>query len=64
MDMDLIKRSAFLGAQNALDNKSGVAGLDYKDGELKLIEFSRIKGGKPFNTKEDWYQKMINEIEN
>ena len=64
MDMDLIKRSAFLGAQNALDNKSGVAGLDYKDGELKLIDFSRIKGGKPFDTKEDWYQKMINEIEN
>ena len=64
MDMDLIKRSAFLGAQNALDNKSGVAGLDYKDGELKLIEFSRIKGGKPFDVKEDWYQKMINEIEN
>ncbi len=64
MDMDLIKRSAFLGAQNALDNKSGVAGLDDKDGELKLIEFSRIKGGKPFDIKEDWYQKMINEIEN
>ena len=64
MDMDLIKRSAFVGAQNALDHKSGVAGLDYNDGELKLIEFSRIKGGKPFNTKEDWYQKMINEIEN
>ena len=64
MDMDLIKRSAFLGAQNALDHKSGVAGLDYNDGELKLIEFSRIKGGKPFDVKEDWYQKMINEIEN
>ena len=64
MDMELIKKSAFLGAENALDNKSGVAGLDYKDGELKLIEFSRIKGGKPFDVKEDWYQKMINEIEN
>jgi len=64
LDMDLIKRSAFLGAQNALEHKSGVAGLDYRDGDLKLIEFSRIKGGKPFNTNEDWYQKMLEEIEN
>ena len=61
-DLELIKSSAFLGAQNAIDHNSGVAGLDDMDGELKLIQFSRIKGGKPFNIKEDWYQKMLEEI--
>ena len=61
-DLELIKSSAFLGAQNAIDHNSGVAGLDDMDGELKLIQFSRIKGGKPFNIKEDWYQNMLKEI--
>ena len=61
-DLELIKSSAFLGAQNAIDHNSGVAGLDDMDGELKLIQFSRIKGGKPLNIKEDWYQNMLKEI--
>ena len=61
-DLELIKSAAFLGAQNAIDHNSGVAGLDDMDGELKLIQFSRIKGGKPFNIKEDWYQNMLKEI--
>ena len=61
-DLELIKGSAYFGAQNAIDHISGVAGIDDMDGELKLIQFSRIKGGKPFNIKEDWYQKMLEEI--
>ena len=61
-DLELIKSSAFLGAQKAIDHNSGVAGLDDMDGELKLIQFSRIKGGKPFNIKEGWYQNMLKEI--
>lgn len=61
-DLELIKSSAYFGAQNAIDHISGVAGIDDMDGELKLIQFSRIKGGKPFNIKEDWYQKMLEEI--
>ena len=61
-DLELIKSSAYFGAQNAIDHISGVAGIDDMDGELKLIQFSRIKGGKPFNIQEDWYQKMLEEI--
>ncbi len=61
-DLELIKSSAYFGAQNAIDHISGVAGIDDMDGELKLIQFSRIKGGKPFNIKDDWYQKMLEEI--
>ena len=62
-DLELIKRSAFYGADQALERKSGLAGLDDdKNGELCLIDFKRIKGGKPFNTELDWYQSMLTEI--
>ena len=30
--------------------------------QLRLIEFERIKGGKPFDTSLDWFQTMIDEI--
>ena len=62
-DLELIKRSAFYGADQALERKSGLAGLDDdKNGELDLIDFERIKGGKPFDTELDWYQSMLTEI--
>ena len=35
---------------------------DDLNGELDLIDFKRIKGGKPFNTELDWYQSMLTEI--
>ena len=62
-DLDLIKQSAFLGAEKAIIGESGVAGLDDNHGqELRLIEFERIKGGKPFDEHMDWYQSMLKEI--
>ena len=62
-DLDLIKQSAFFGAEKAIIGESGVAGLDDDHGqELRLIEFERIKGGKPFDAKTDWYQSMLKEI--
>ena len=62
-DLDLIKQSAFFGAEKAIIEESGVAGLDDDHGqELRLIEFERIKGGKPFDVKTDWYQSMLKEI--
>ena len=62
-DLDLIKQSAFFGAEKAIIEESGVAGLDDDHGqELRLIEFERIKGGKPFYVKTDWYQSMLKEI--
>ena len=30
--------------------------------QLRLIEFERIKGGKPFDISLDWFKTMINEI--
>jgi pyrophosphate--fructose-6-phosphate 1-phosphotransferase len=40
-----------------------MAGLDDDHNkELRLIEFERIKGGKPFDTTVDWYKTMLNDI--
>ena len=62
-DIDLIKRSAFFGAEQALERRSGLAGLDDdKNGELNLIDFERIKGGKPFDADLDWYRSILIEI--
>jgi pyrophosphate--fructose-6-phosphate 1-phosphotransferase len=62
-DLDLIKQSAFFGAEKAIIGESGVAGLDDDHRhELRLIEFERIKGGKPFDEHMDWYQSMLKEI--
>jgi len=62
-DLDLIKQSAFFGAEKAIIGESGVAGLDDDHRqELRLIEFESIKGGKPFDEHMDWYQSMLKEI--
>jgi len=50
-------------AEEALKGKSGLVGLDDDfDKNLRLIEFERIKGGKPFNTQSEWYHNMLLEI--
>ena len=62
-DLDLIKKSASFAVDRALNNESGLSGLDDNlDGELNLIEFKRIKGGKPFDKNTDWFQSMLEEI--
>ncbi len=62
-DLDLIKRSAFAGAEFALDGRSGVAGLDEDNGgEMACIEFPRIKGGKPFDIDAAWFEEMLGQI--
>jgi pyrophosphate--fructose-6-phosphate 1-phosphotransferase len=62
-DLKLIKRSAFFAAEQGLNGKSGLAGLDEdKDNQLRLINFKRIKGGKPFDLSLDWYKSMLDEI--
>ena len=64
-DLELIKKSAFYGAEQALEGRSGLVGLDDdQNNHLRLIEFERIKGGKPFDINLDWYKDMLNEIEN
>ena len=63
-DLDLIKRSAFLAVESALEKKSGVAGLDEDNGgKLGLIGFERIQGGKHFDHSTEWFQAIKDDIE-
>ena len=63
-DLNLIKRSAFLAVESALEKKSGVAGLDEDNGgKLGLIGFERIQGGKHFDHSADWFQAIKDDIE-
>ena len=62
-DLELIKASGKLGAKMALDCQCGVVGMDEeKNGELGLIDFERIKGGKPFNINQKWFNELLKEI--
>jgi len=62
-DLELIKASGKLGAKLALDGQCGVVGMDEeKNGELGLIDFERIKGGKPFNIDQKWFNELLTEI--
>ncbi|OUW78477.1 MAG: pyrophosphate--fructose-6-phosphate 1-phosphotransferase [bacterium TMED217] len=62
-DLELIKSSSRLAAKFSLDQKSGVVGRDIEhNDELCLIEFIRIKGGKPFDHRVMWFEEMLNDI--
>ena len=62
-DLELIKASGKLGVSMALQSRSGVIGLDDDKGsELGLIDFKRIKGGKPFDYTVNWFKELLTEI--
>ncbi len=62
-DLDLIKASADVAVQAAMAGTPGVVGRDEDQGDvLRAIEFDRIKGGKPFDTQQDWFQKLLKDI--
>ena len=62
-DLDLIKKSAFMAVEFALDGKSGLVGLDDNNrGELGLIDLQLIKGGKEFDTSQPWFKDMLTAI--
>ncbi len=62
-DIDLIGRCAIKAVQCALNQEGGVIGEDEEQGdELRAIEFPRIKGGKPFNIDQPWFDKLLEGI--
>lgn len=63
-DLKLIFKLADKAIESAINGKSGVVGWDENNNMLSCIDFSRIKGGKPFNIELDWYIKMKKEIYN
>ena len=62
-DLNLIKDSAKLAVDFALIQKSGVIGKDMDENdELVLIDFNRIKGGKPFDHSLSWFKELLLDI--
>ena len=63
-DRELIRQCAEAGVQAALSGISGCMGQDeeWEDNPVRAIEFERIKGGKPFDVSQPWFQKMLKEI--
>lgn len=62
-DVKLIRDSAEIAVAAACRREGGVVGQDEnKGGELRVCEFPRIKGGKPFDTSVPWYKSMCSEI--
>jgi pyrophosphate--fructose-6-phosphate 1-phosphotransferase len=59
-DLRLIKSCTDLAVECALRREGGVIGHDEDRGNiLRAIEFSRIKGGKPFDLDAPWFGEML-----
>ena len=62
-DLALIDRCVEHAVACALRRESGVVGEDEEHGnELRAIEFTRIKGGKPFDAQTGWFRDLLKEI--
>jgi pyrophosphate--fructose-6-phosphate 1-phosphotransferase len=59
-DLALIKRCTDLAVDAAMRGESGVVGEDDEaDGQLRVCEFERIKGGKAFDVRQPWFGEML-----
>ncbi len=59
-DLELIRSMTELAVDCALRGEAGVIGHDEEQGDvLRAIEFSRIKGGKPFDIDEPWFVELL-----
>lgn len=62
-DIRLIKSCADLAVECAFRGEAGVIGHDDEQNfVLRAIEFSRIKGGKPFDIETPWFTDCLAEI--
>ncbi len=62
--LELIFEVADYAVKSAIQGKNGVVGWDEdNNNKLSCIDFTRIKGRKPFDTSLNWYKKMMNEIQ-
>ena len=62
-DLNLIAACAAKAVECALTGVSGVVGPDENAGaKIRACEFSRVKGGKPFNVRKGSFRKMLAEI--
>jgi len=62
-DLELIRSMTDLAVDSAVRGEPGVIGHDEERGdELRAIEFSRIKGGKPFDITTPWFGELLTGI--
>ena len=62
-DLQLIEKCARKAVECALKGESGVVGQDENaQAKIRACEFTRIKGGKPFNVRKGSFRKMLAEI--
>jgi pyrophosphate--fructose-6-phosphate 1-phosphotransferase len=62
-DLLLIKSMTDYAVECALRGESGCIGHDEDHGgQLRAIEFERLKGGKAFDLSTDWFTRMLAEI--
>ncbi len=62
-DLRLIEKCARKAVECALSGVSGVVGPDEKaSAKIQACDFSRIRGGKPFNVRKGSFRKMLAEI--
>lgn len=62
-DLNLIKSCVDTAVESALAGLSGVVGHDEdNNGIMRACEFERIKGGKPFDTAQPWFEKLLSEL--
>ena len=62
-DLELIRACTEHAVNAALRGESGVVGQDEeRGGELRAIEFDRIKGGKAFDVTERWFTDLLAEL--
>jgi pyrophosphate--fructose-6-phosphate 1-phosphotransferase len=62
-DLALIRRCTDYAVDAALRGESGVVGEDEEaGGELRAVEFDRIKGGKAFDTTTDWFVDLLEDL--
>ena len=62
-DLDIIFKTVDFAIKSAISGNSGVVGFDEEENNnLACIDFNRIKGGKPFDVKLEWFLKIIKDI--
>lgn len=62
-DLQLIQQTAQLAVKAGLGGRSGVIGQDEEaNGQMALIDFSRIRGGKPFDIVRNDFQELLRSI--
>jgi diphosphate-dependent phosphofructokinase len=63
-DLALIGQCCKHAVECALRRESGVVGQDEERGDvLRAIEFTRIKGGKPFDVELSWFGDLLRKID-